>query len=283
MKIHPHPVLLLLLSLASAAAQPSALRVEGSNTFGEKLGPRLVAAFAKSSPGIDVILKRPGSGPGLAALIAGRSDIAPTSRPANEQEIAAANAAGYRLRAQSIGSYGVTVVVNEKNPLTNLKPAQVRGIFTGRITNWKQVGGPDRLIRLFVLDRTTGARVGFQDLAMRGENYAASAKALPDYASIVEAVAGSADAIGYAGMGTLPPGVRALLINGQPANGAAIYEAVYPYASTLYFYTLARRETKAARTFTRFVLSREGQRVLQSAGYVPRLPKPASVARNLAP
>ena len=283
MKLHPHPLLLLLLSLASAVAQPNALRIEGSNTFGEKLGPRLVGAFEKTNPGIDVTLKRPGSGPGLAALIAGRTDIAPMSRPANEQEIAAAKAAGYRLRSQSIGSYGVAVVVNEQNPLTNLKPAQVRGIFRGRITNWKQVGGPDRRIRPFVLDRTTGARAGFQDLAMRGEDYAASAKALPNYASIVAGVAGNADAIGYAAMGPLPPGARALLINGQPANSAAIYEAVYPYASTLYFYTIARRETKAARSFTRFVLSREGQRVLQSAGYVPRLPIPASVERNIAP
>jgi phosphate transport system substrate-binding protein len=283
MKIYRHIILLFVLTLGTAGAQDHALRVEGSNTFGEKLGPRLVAAFRKSNPGVDVILKRPGSGPGLTALIAGRTDIAPTSRPANAQELAAAKAAGYRLRSQSIGSYGVTIVVNKQNPLTNLKPEQVRGIFTGRITNWKQLGGPDRRIVLFVLDRTTGARAGFRELAMRADDYAASARALPDYEKILAAVASNQDAIGYGDMQPLPSGTRGLLINGQPANGAAIYEQVYPYASTLYFYTLAQRETKAARAFTRFVLSREGQRLIQSAGYVPRLPVPASVQRSIAP
>ncbi|MBU3665262.1 MAG: PstS family phosphate ABC transporter substrate-binding protein [Chthoniobacterales bacterium] len=283
-------LLALLLASALAAtplsAQPQpagALRIVGSNTFGETLGPKLIAAFSKTSPGIAVTLKRPGSAEGLAALIAGQADIATTSRTATPSELAAAKSAGVRLQPQTIGSYGVCVIVNESNPVLSLKPSKVRDIFTGKITNWKQAGGPDLPIRTFILDAATGARAGFQILAMGGKPYAESARALRDYNAIASAVAGDPSAIGYAGFGSQPSGVRALLINGEPPNSAAVYEQVYPYASPLYLYTLERRETPAAKKFIRFVLSKEGQRVLQDAGYVPRLPRPPSVRPSLAP
>lgn len=273
----------LLAGTSVRAAAPDALRIVGSNTFGEKLGPLLVAGFERKNPGVAVELKRPGSGPGLAALIAGQADIAPASRPATRSELQAAKKAGVRPIPQTIGSYGVAIIVNKANPVKNLRPSQVRGIFNGSTGNWAKVRGNNKNINVYILDKTTGARAGFQDLAMRGDDYAASAKALPDYASIVAAVAKDPDGIGYADMGPLPAGARALLINGQPANGAAIYEQVYPYASTLYFYTLEGREKPAAKKFVRYTLSKEGQRVLQKAGFVPRLSPPASTARNIAP
>lgn len=273
---------LFALGIARAQEPSATIRISGSNVFGEKLGPLVLDAFSKRFPGITVNLKRPGSGPGLAALMKGTADIAPTSRPADAKELAAAKAAGLRLRSQAIGSYGVAVIVNEKNPLTGLKPAQVRGIFNGKITNWKEVGGPDREINLFVLNKSTGARVGFQLLAMKGDDYAPSARPLRDYEDIAREVAADPAAIGYTGIGPALAGTRALLINGQPPNTAAIYERVYPYANTLFLYTVAGRETPTAAKFIKFVLSREGQRVLQEAGYAPRLPAPLSAAESIA-
>lgn len=275
--------LILLLATAYAHAAPETLRVTGSNTFGEKLGPLLVSGFERKNPGIDVELKRPGSGEGVAALIAGTADIAPTSRPAKRGELQAAMKAGVKLQPQNIGSYGVAVIVNAGNPVKNLKPSQILGIFTGAIANWSKVRGADQPIKVYILDKTTGARAGFQDLAMRGDEYASAAKALPDYASIEAAVAKDPNGIGYADMGALPAGVRAILVNGQPANSAAIYEQVYPYSNKLFFYTLEGRETSAAKKFIRYVLSKDGQRVVQKAGFLPRLTPPASTSRNLAP
>jgi len=270
------------LALTTAAAQ-TPLRIEGSNTFGEKLGPLLVTAFQGKNPGIRVALKRPGSGPGLLALIAGRTDIAPTSRPANRAELQAAKKAGVRLVPQAIGSYGVAVVVNAQNPVTNLKPSQVRAIFSGKITNWNQLRGPDQPIHLVVLGPKTGARAGFQNLAMRGDDYAATATARPDYATIVAAVAADPFAIGYSDMRSLPRGTRSMLINGEPANAVAIYEQVYPYASPLYLYTLERGTSAAAKKFVRFVSSKSGQQIIRNAGYVPRLPAAPFAERSLAP
>lgn len=275
--------LIMLVGTACAQAAPETLRITGSNTFGEKLGPLLVSGFKRMNPGVAVDLQRPGSGPGLAALIAGQTDVAPTSRPANRAELQAAKKADVKLLPQTIGSYGVAVIVNEANPVKNLKPAQVRALFNGKASNWSKVRGADKPVNVFVLDGNTGARAGFQDLAMRGDAYASAAKELPDYASIVAAVSKDPHAIGYADMGPLPTGVRALLINGEPANSTAIYEQVYPYANTLYLYTLEGRASPAAKKFVRYVLSKDGQRVIQKAGYVPRLTPPVSTARSLAP
>ncbi len=274
---------LLLALIVTASAHADTPRITGSNTFGEKLGPLLVSGFERKYPGTDVLLQRPGSGEGIAALIAGKTDIAPASRPANRAELQAAKKAGVKLLPQNIGSYGVAVIVNDANPVKNLKPAQVRALFTGKITNWSKVRGPDSPVNVYALGTNTGARAGFRDLAMRGDDYVSSAKALRDYASIVAAVAKDPDGIGYADMGPLPDGVRALLINGQPPNGAAIYEQVYPFANMLYLYTLEGRETPAAKKFVRYVLSKEGRRIITKAGFVPRLTPPASTERSIAP
>jgi phosphate transport system substrate-binding protein len=72
-------------------------------------------------------------------------------------------------------------------------------------------------------------------------------------------------------MGPLPTGVRALLINGEPPNSVAIYEQVYPYANSLYLYTLDGKTTPAAKKFIRYALSKNGQRIIQKAGFVPRM------------
>jgi phosphate transport system substrate-binding protein len=277
------PVFLAAALTLSPAVAQQPLRVTGSNTFGEKLGPKLVRSFERAHPDISVSLKRPGSGPGLAALIAGETDLAPTSRPANASELRAAKKAGVKLSPHNIGSYGVVVIVNESNPVKNLKPAQVRALFNGQIGNWSKVRGADQPVNLYILDTSTGARSGFQDLALRGDAYAASAKALPDYAAIISAVAADPAGLGYADMGKLPRGVRSLLINGEPANAVAIYEQVYPYANSLYLYTLERKATPAANKFIRYALSRNGQRIIQKAGFVPRLTAPPSASDNLAP
>lgn len=274
---------LLVATLTVAAHAQEPLRIEGSNTFGEKLGPLLVSGFKRAYPGTTVTLKRPGSGAGLEALLAGRTDIAPTSRPANRSELLAAKKAGVRLSTQMIGSYGVAIIVNEANPVKNLKPSQVCALFTGKAVDWSKVRGAAAPVNVYILDRNTGARAGFQTLAMRGDDYSPTAKALADYQSIVAAVAKDPNAIGYADMGPLPTGVRALLINGEPANNIAIYEQVYPYASSLYLYTVQGRETPAAKKFIRYALSRNGQRIIQKAGFVPRLAAPPSVTQSLAP
>ncbi len=136
-------VLALCNLLNSAMYAEDRLVVKGSNTFGENLGKQLVSVFQKRNPSIHVALETPGSGARMDALIDGRAGIATTSLAASEDELRRASAAGVKLRAHSIGSYGIALVVNSKNPVRSLSAAQIRDIITGAIRNWKEVGGVD--------------------------------------------------------------------------------------------------------------------------------------------
>jgi phosphate transport system substrate-binding protein len=250
------------------------LVVTGSNTFGEHLGKQLVSVFQKKNPSIHVVLETPGSGAGMDALIDGRAGIATTSRAASEDELQRARAAGVMLRAHSIGSYGIALVVNSKNPVRSLSTTQIRNIFTGAIRNWKEVGGVDAAIKLYIRDGATGSALGFRELAMRTQPYAKTAIALPSYESIMEEVSRDPAGIGYCGIGVLPNGIHPLQVDGVPANHVAINEGLYPYARTLYFYTDRQRETQEVKSFIGFVQSREGQEIFVKTGFAPRISLP---------
>lgn len=264
-------VLLALLAALPAALAQSPITLEGSNTFGKDLGPALAAAFEAKNPGTTIQIKTPGSGAGLDALIDGRTLVAPTSRVANEDELRRARAAGIKLRPNSIGSYGVAVIVNSANPLRSLRASEVRGIFTGEIKNWKTLGGPDAPIKVVIHDDSTGSALGFRELAMRLRPYAKSATALPTDEAIIASVAADPHAIGYSGIGLQKNGARPILIDGIPANRDAILEGLYPYARTLFLYTNPKTETRQVKNLIRFIQSRDGQRILASLGFVPRI------------
>lgn len=268
------PRLLLLLALLAAlpaAGAQTLITLEGSNTFGKDLGPALAASFESKNPGVSIQIQTPGSGAGLDALIDGRTLVAPTSRAANEDELRRARAAGIKLRPNSIGSYGVAVIVNSANPIRSLRASEVRGIFTGEIKNWKSLGGPDAPIQVLIHDDSTGSALGFRELAMRERPYAKSATALPSDEAILDAVATNPHAIGYSGIGLKKTNTRPVLIDGIPANRDAILEGLYPYARTLFLYTNPKTETREVKTLIRFIQSRDGQRILANLGFVPRI------------
>jgi phosphate transport system substrate-binding protein len=275
-------VLLALLAALPAAFAQSTLTLEGSNTFGKDLGPALASAFESKNPGVSIQIQTPGSGAGLDALIDGRTLVAPTSRVANEDELRRARATGIKLRPHSIGGYGVAVIVNSSNPIRSLRASEVRGIFTGEIKNWKSLGGHDAPIRVLIHDDTTGSALGFRELAMRERPYAKSATALPTDSAILAAIAADPHAIGYSGIGLQKNGIRPILIDGIPANRNAILEGLYPYARTLFLYTNPKTETREVKSLIRFIQSRDGQRILATLGFVPRIHIPFE-SEGLAP
>ena len=262
-------VSLLLLSGTNGLAA-NQLTIKGSNTFGEELGPRLIAAYREQRD-VAVALESKGTGSGIAALLAGECDIAAASRPTNEDELRLARSRGIRFSAALIGYYGVAVIVAEGNPVRNLTDKQVRDIFTGALTNWQALGGPDAPIVVCARDPISGTHLGFRELAMENRPYAATVQLFKSYASITAAVRENPHAIGYVGMDAPKlAGLRAVTINGVVASAVSINEGLYPFARGLRLYTDARRESATARAFIRFVQSRRGQHLLESLGYAPR-------------
>jgi phosphate transport system substrate-binding protein len=253
----------------NAAPATGELRINGSNVFGETLGPRLVRSFTQANRDLVVSLRRPGTAEGLQALVEGKADIAPTSRlPDRREQRAARAAARTEIVAHPAAIYAVRIIVHESNPVKSLTAAQVRDLFSGRITNWKQVGGHDMPVQVFVLGTNTGARAGFQEVAMNGRNYARTALALPDYGEIAHRVSTQASGLGYTALGPLPERVVAVPVNGIAPTPATIREGNYPFARPLWLCTLRGRESANARLFLDFVSSSAARRIITRAGYV---------------
>jgi phosphate transport system substrate-binding protein len=246
--------------------------IKGSNTFGEELGPHLVEKFRERQPDVTVEIESKGSASGFAALLAGECDIAASSRPISEDEARQAKSRGLKLNEYVIGSYGVAVIVHKDNPVANLTHEQVRDIFTGAVANWKDVGGPDAPIHVFIRDPVSGTYLGFQELAMDRRPYVASAKQFKSYPEIVEAVKADKNAISYAGMiFSTREGVKPVAINSVRPTIVTVNEGDYPYSRTLRLFTNKASESDAARAFVHFVQSRAGQNILRDLGFVRRV------------
>lgn len=259
---------------SSSQSMPSAMGkgkvvIRGSNTVGEELAPKLIVEFKKEHPGTDFDLETKATGYGLAALRAGQCDIAAASRSASKEELAEAQKMGVELNDYVIGAYSVAVVVNANNPVADLKPAQVKDIFTGKVQNWKDVGGPDAPIHIYVRDPISGTYLGFRELAMDNQPYAAEPKMETNYAMIVQSVSQDPNGIGYSSI-ELPKdsGVKSVSIDGAAATATTVSQGKYPYARMLHLYTNKAKETDA-KDFVQYVMSAKGQAVMAQDGFVP--------------
>ncbi len=273
---------LLLIGLSSCSEQTSVAPVattasgkviiKGSNTLGEELAPRLIAEYKKDHPTAVFELESKATGYGLAALMAGQCDLAGASREPIKEELETAESRNIQLNDHVIGYYGVAVVVNATNPVSSLTREQVHGIFTGAIHNWKEVGGADAPIHLFIRDPISGTYLGFRELAMDNHAYASGATTATNYAGIHRGVAHHANGIGYCSFDLATKAdVKALTIQDVPPNAASVREGKYPYTRALHYYTQKGAESEAARNFIEFVQSARGQEILGKTGFVPRL------------
>jgi phosphate transport system substrate-binding protein len=244
--------------------------IRGSNTIGEELGPRLIAEYKKDHPAADFDLAPKATGYGMAALIAGQCDIAGASRLPASEEQELASMRGVQLADYIIGAYGVAVVENASNPVGNLTTNQVRDIFTGVIQNWKDVGGPDAPIHMYVRDPISGTYLGFRELAMENKPYGHAQMLFTNYAAIVQAVGEDPAGIGYSSLGLAKNGgVKTVSIGGVEPNFDTVNRRQYPYARTLHLYTNKNQEALTAHDFILFVESPHGQEIIQQMGFVP--------------
>lgn len=269
------------LACAAAGAEKKVV-IRGSNTFGEELAGRLIKAYQALHPGATFDLTSEGTGAGLADLFEGRCDLAAASRPINNDELRLARSRGIKLKPHPVGYYGVGVLVHADNPVRNLNDVQVADLFTGRIKFWKQIGGKNRPVKLFIRNPMSGTHLGFRELAMGNRPYAKSARELKSYRAIEDAVAADPDAVGYTGaQQPTSTVVRLVKINGYPLNAASVNEGFYPYARLLRLYSRSDRESEAVRDFLQFLRSKTGRKVLEEAGYVATSGKAADLKMDL--
>jgi phosphate transport system substrate-binding protein len=245
--------------------------IRGSNTFGEELAPHLIAEFKKEHPACDFDSEFKGTSYGLGALMVGRCDVAAASRQVMTNELALSPTENLELKEYVIGSYAVAVVVNAGNAVANLTPDQARDIFTGAVQNWKDVGGADAPVHLYIRNPVSGTYLGFQELVMGKAAYGTHVKSFTDYKGICEAVAGDPNGIGYANFNmTRQTGIKPVSVGGIAPAAEAVNQGKYPYARTLRLYTNKANEPADAAAFAQFVQSPAGQKIVGEMGYVPK-------------
>jgi phosphate transport system substrate-binding protein len=265
----------LLLSLAVAlplfAAKP--ITIKGSDTM-VIMNARLAEAFMSANPDTQIQVTGGGSGVGIAALINGTTDIAAASRPIKTSETDKLKqrfaTTGF---AVPIARDGLSVYLNDQNPVKELTLAQLRGIYTGAIPNWKQVGGKDAQIILYSRESSSGTYTYFKDNVLMGKDYAPRAQTLQGTAAVVNAVAKDANGIGYGGA-AYAKGIRFAAVKKDDKSPAVLpsLETVrsgqYPISRYLYLYTRVK-PAKELKAFLDWALGPQGQEIVTKVGYFP--------------
>jgi phosphate transport system substrate-binding protein len=261
----------LLTILATTATAATPLTVKGSDTM-VVLAQRWAEEYMKANATTKVQVTGGGSGTGLSALINGTTDIATSSRPMKEAEQNKLRARYKTIGAEiAVAKDGVTFYVNENNPLTSLTLEQLKKIYLGDVTNWKDVGGPDAPLVLYSRENSSGTYVFVKDNLLGGEDFAAAAQTLPGTAAVVNAVAKEKNGIGYGGA-AYAKGVKELKIKVGSDELAPSAENVksgkYPLSRELFFY-LRNKPSGDTKAFIDFCLSDPGQQIVTRTGYFP--------------
>ncbi len=214
-----------------------------------------------------------GSGVGIAAAINGTTDIAMASRPAKDKEKKKAEVAGHKMNEIVFGWDGLSVIVNPNNPVNTLSSETIGRIFSGEITNWKEVGGKDAPIVLLSRDSSSGTHVYFKEAIVRGgekkskKEYADKTLYLPSNTAIVQETAANENAIGYIGMAYANSTIKDVSVDGVMPTPENVANKSYPIARELFWYTT--KSDTVVDNIVKFALSKEGQELVAKEGFVP--------------
>lgn len=265
-------VIVIAALAAGCASSPRVeereLRIRGSDTM-LVLNRRLAEVFMRSHPGLSVRVEGGGSGAGVEALAAGEAEIAASSRPLLADEVAAIYGRFRSLGVRHlVAQDALSVFVNTANPVRGLSSAQLRGLFDGSISSWAELGGDELEVVVIVRPPWSGTHRFFRDHVLKGQPYAAGARALPTTPEILESVRSDPRAVGYGGVAYRLPGTETCAIDGVPPTAEAVGAGRYPLARYLAFYTV---ETPAglAKRFIDFCQGADGQAVVAEVGYIP--------------
>ena len=263
----------LLAAGSAVMAQQRNITVKGSDTL-VILGQRWAEVYMSNSPGVAIQVTGGGSGTGIAALINGTTDICESSRPMKDSEKAAAKAKrGKDVLELPVAVDGLAVYVHESNPVSELTLPQIKAIYTGATKNWKDVGGNDQKILLYSRENNSGTYVYFKEHVLGNADYYPTAQTLPGTAAVINAVAKDTRGIGYGGI-AYGKGIKHLRVKLDPNSPAVepsmenVLAARYPISRYLYWY-FAGQPTGDVLKFAQWVMSKDGQAVVEKVGYYP--------------
>ena len=264
----------LLAGLLIPALTAAEITVKGSDTM-VALAQKWAETYTTAHPDVKIQVTGGGSGVGLAALESKQTDLANASRKIKAKEIEACiKAFSARPREYPVALDGLSLYVNAENPINELSLEQLSGIFTGKIKNWKEVGGTDLPIVLYSRENSSGTYEFFREHVLKGQDFASSAQTLQGTSQIISAVTKDVKGIGYggAGYGKGAKHLKVAKVQGEEAiepTEENVVSGKYPISRSLFIYLNPAIDKDDIRSYLVWIRSDEGQKVVKEMGYFP--------------
>lgn len=250
-----------LLAGCGSTDQTATVSTDGSTSM-EKVIGTLGEAFQNQNSGITFTYNPTGSGSGIKAVQEGRCDIGLASRALKEEEKAEG------LKETVLAYDGIAVIVNPENPIADLSLETIAEIYTGKITNWKDLGGADAEIVLIGREAGSGTRDGFESITGT-EEACKYRQELTSTGDVITTVAGNPNAIGYASLASVKDNVKALSVSGVMPSEETVKDGSYVVQRPFMMVTKADAElSDAAQKFFDFALSQDAVELISGAGAV---------------
>jgi phosphate transport system substrate-binding protein len=250
------------------------ITVKGSDTL-VILAQKWAEIYMGKHPETKIQVTGGGSGVGFAALQNKSTDLADASRKIKAKEVeACVRAFGKRPTEYKVALDGLSVYLNNENPVKELDLDQLADIFTGRVKNWKQFGGPDAPITVYSRENSSGSYEFFKEHVLKGADFTSSAQTMPGTAALLQAVAKDKNGIGYGGA-AYGAGAKHISVK-VDANSPAIepteetvVNGTYPIWRYLYVYVNPALDKGEIANYLNWMRSDEGQKVVKEIGYYP--------------
>lgn len=265
---------LTLAAISAIAAQAGNITVKGSDTM-VILAQKWAEVYMGKNPGVKIQVTGGGSGTGFTALQQQTTDLCNASRKIKAKEREGCfKAFGKFPTEYKVAVDGLSVYVGADNPVKELSLAQLEGIFTGKIKNWKEVGGSDAPIAVYSRENSSGTYEFFKEHVLKGKDFLASAQTMPGTAAVLQAVAKDKNGIGYGGA-AYGAGAKHLNIKADDASAAIepneenVLSQKYPIWRYLYVYVNPAQDKGEIATYLNWIRSDEGQKIVKDVGYYP--------------
>ncbi len=270
-------------SQAGPQTEESYIENKGSDTI-VNLALAWAERYQELYPKVRISVTGGGSGTGIAALINGTVDIANASRPIKPEEEQSIEANGKHPVEFVIARDAIAVVVNPENPINHLTLRQISDIYSGKINNWKEIGGEDRPIVRLSRETNSGTHVYFLEEVLRlGDKedktlFAPNTLLMPSSEGISAEIRDNPNAIGYDGLGYVTPDMKMIAVarsadeTYELPSKETVNDGSYPIARDLYMYT-AGDPSGAVEEYLAWILSPAAQEIVSELGFVPIISK----------
>lgn len=258
------------LALCGAAAwAETKIVIDGSTTVGP-ISKAYADFYKEGHPNVNITISESGSGNGVKSLMNKACDIANMSRFMKDAEFKSCVDKGIRPVAHVVAFDGLAVIVNPKNPVKALSMQQISDIYTGKISNWKELGGEDAKIVIVSRDTNSGTYETFNELVLKKAPVAKDAEYVGSNGQARTRVNTTKNAIAYVGLGFADDSVKTLSVNGILPNAKSVSSGKYPIARPLFMFTDGYPKMGSdVYNFVTIHLSKEGREIVSDLGYIP--------------